>query len=128
MFANTLSSLICNDFISPIAVINNAIDLQTLPTQDNSDAEVFLIMYSYKNVSKLIKFFMIMITFDQNDEGQAVYIQRVQAILKPLLHCKYESQHCIREGILSHREPKAIFLSVLCLEAGMPREEKLKFR
>ena len=50
-----------------------------------------------------------MITFDQNDEGQALSRQRAQAILKPMLHCKHETQYCSREGILSHRKPKEIF-------------------
>ena len=59
-----------------------------------------------------------MITFDQNDEGQA--------ILKPLLHCKHKSQHCSREGILTNREPKAIFLSVLCFEAAMLKEGEVE--
>ena len=69
-----------------------------------------------------------MITFDQNDEGQALSRQRAQAILKPMLHCKHETQHCSREGILSHREPKEISLSVLCLEPTLPSGENLKFR
>jgi len=122
MLANLIGSRICHDLISPIGAIHNGIELLILTAQDHSDPEVSLIADSCKTASDLIKFFRI--TFGQNGEGKSLSALMAQTILEPLLSGERKSLQWNISEDLSHQEVQAIFLSVLCLEAAMPRGGK----
>lgn len=115
-FAALIGSRICHDLISPIGAINNGIELLEM-SSPSSSPEMALITESVHSASARIRFFRI--AFGAASE-QLVGRPEIMSILKdiyngPRLSVAWGPLDGLMRGRL-----RMGFLSLLCLETGMP--------
>ncbi|MGB0959706.1 MAG: histidine phosphotransferase family protein [Halocynthiibacter sp.] len=116
-FSSMLGSRICHDLISPLGAIANGVELMQM-SGENLGPEVDLITQSVQHANARIRFFRI--AFGQSLTDQRIALQELRSVLTDITATGKQSYELTGDGDTHRMDAKLLFLTLLCLETGLP--------
>jgi len=115
--AALVGSRICHDLISPVGAIQNGVEL--LAMEGRAGPEMALIEDSVKNASARIRFMRV--AFGLANDGQPISRSEISGTLADMSRAGRVRYDWTLDADCLRADAQQVFLSMMCLEAAMPR-------